>query len=412
MELSNEGRILYVSMADVSQPNGPGVNEREFLLSLFERLGDRAHAILPSPQWDCEELDHSRIDYYHNPKRWDLIGFLRQQLELYRLLKRFDLSGRHDLVVARLSLVPLAFWMWSLRGFPFAVKTLGAVQGFTRNPGLKGLIARLLAPINGLLFRSIIRRAIAVDCCTETHYREHLKDYSLPLERLQVIENATNVKRFSASKQGDARSQLGLSQFSPVLGFVGGSPADRGGQQMLNIASRLKEQFPQIGVVIVGDDRGGQLEGLMNELDLQEHVALPGLVAYEEIPLYVNTFDVGFALDRPERMVKTGNSYQKVRQYLACGKPVVTYVEEESDLNKHSLVESVHPDDEERLVQATLRVLRRDPAMQREHAVRSAKFVQERLSTEFTLAKRLRFWTHRLAVRRSPHQQVRLSPAE
>lgn len=412
MELSKEGRILYVSMADVSQPNGPGVNEREFLLSLFQSLGNRAHAVLPSPRRSCGEIDSLRVDFYHNPSRWDLIGFFRQQIALYLLLRRLERRADFDLVVARLSLLPFAFWLWSLRGNPFAVKTLGAVQGFTRNKGVKGILARTLAPLNGQLFRSIISRATAVDCCTETHYREHLKDYTIPPEQLQVVENATNITRFAPVEQEAAKEKLGFSQFSPILGFVGGSPADRGGQQMLRIAANIKDKYPNLGVVIVGADRDGVLAGMADKLGLQDRVVLPGLVAYEEVPTYVNSFDVGYALDHPERIVTTGNSYQKVRQYLACGKPVVTCVEQGSDLKQHALVESIHPDEEQLLQDATIRLLDRDELERAEHNVRAIQFVRERLSTQFTLAQRLCFWSRRLSSKRSLPTQFRLSPAE
>ena len=396
MDLVHSGRILYVSMADVSQPNGPGVNEREFLLSLYEQFGDRMHAVLPSPKRDCDEIDYDRSTLYPNPSRWDLFGYLRQQWVLYRLLQKLSKTGGYDLIVARLSLLPIAFWLVSWYRFPYVVKTLGAVQGFVRNQGLKGLVAKGLAPLNGWLFHGIIKRALAVDCCTETHFHEHRKDYSLTEQRLQVIENATNVTRFIPQSSEAAKQSLGLSQFSPILGFVGGSPGDRGGQQMLSIASLLMTEFPELGVVIVGEDKAGELRERARKLKLLDRVVLPGLVAYEQIPAYVNSFDIGYALDRPERMVTTGNSYQKVRQYLSCGIAVVTCVEEKSELQQQSLVESVHPDDLEALVSATRRLLRRDQRGRAQHAVRAPEFIKKRLSTQYTLSKRMEFWSLRL----------------
>ncbi|MEX0611876.1 MAG: glycosyltransferase [Pirellulales bacterium] len=396
MNLAEQGNILYVSMADVTAPNGPGVNEREFLLSLYERLGDRVHAVLPLPRRCCDEIDRARTTFYAHPRRWNIVGFLWQQAELYRIVKRMTSTARFDLIVVRLSVIPLAIYFLSRYNTRFAIKTLGDIQGFTQNRGLKGIVAKILGPINIWLFRRIVSRAIAVDCCTETHYRDHVKDFRLPEARLRVVENATNVARFTPGDPSAAKATLRLSRFTPVLGFVGGSPAERGGMQMLEVAAQLASDFPDLGVVIVGHDQGGLLKRRAKELGLEDRTALPGLVSYELIPTYVNSFDVGFALDRPERMQTTGNSYQKVRQYLACGKPVITCVEERSELVRQGLVESVAPDDLGALQSAVRKLLARDAGTRTRQGLIAVRFVRERLSTQFTLAQRFEFWDQQL----------------
>jgi glycosyltransferase involved in cell wall biosynthesis len=379
-------------MVDVTAPNGPGVNEREFLLSMYDRLAGRMHAVLPAPRRACDDLDLTCTTLYSNPSRWNIFGFLWQQIMLYRIVRRLTSANRYDLIVVRLSLLPLAFHRLSKRSTPFAIKTLGEIQGFTANRGLKGIVAKALGPANSWLFRKIVPRAIAVDCCTQTHYRDHLNDYDLRDECLMVVENATNITRFRPGDPDEAKSRLGLSRFSPILGFVGGTPADRGGTQMLDVAARLTRDYPNLGVVIVGDDKGSILKRRAKELGMDDRTSIPGLVPYETIPDYVNSFDVGFALDRPERMRTTGNSYQKVRQYLACGKPVVTCVDERSELVQQDLVESVAPGDLAALERATRKLLSRDPAMRQRHTARATEFVRERLSTQFTLGQRLEFW--------------------
>jgi glycosyltransferase involved in cell wall biosynthesis len=327
-----------------------------------------------------------------------MIGFLQQQLELYRVVNRLMSTERFDLIVVRLSILPLAFLLLSRSKMPFAIKTLGDVQGFAQARGIKGLVAKILKPINGWLYRQIVPRAVAIDCCTETHFHDHLKDYDLPQERLAVVENATDVLRFFPTDPHVAKASLGLSRFSPVFGFVGGMPADRGGMQMLDVAARLKRDFPNLGVVIVGDDYRGILASRTAELNLVNQVVLPGLVPYELIPSYVNSFDIGFALDRKERLQMTGNSYQKVRQYLACGKAVITCLNVTVPLVTERLVETVAPDNVAEIEQAVRRLLARDFADSSRHAERAIRFVRERLSTQYTLQQRLEFWDRRLCA--------------
>ena len=57
------------------------------------------------------------------------------------------------------------------------------------------------------------------------------------------------------------------------------------------------------------------------DLQVAERIRLEGYVPFEKIPQYVNSLDVGVSISiREDRQV---NSELKVRQYLACGKPVV-----------------------------------------------------------------------------------------
>jgi glycosyltransferase involved in cell wall biosynthesis len=408
MNFQDKLRILYVSMADVSQPNGPGVNEREFLLSLYARLGTRMHALIPKPARPCTELDPSRTTFYRNPRRWDLVGFLLQQRELYRQIRYLSSASPFDLMVVRLSLLPLGCAWLGERTLPLAIKTLGEVQGFTQNRGLKGAIAKLLGPPNAALFQRIVKRAIAVDCCTERHYYDHLHDYALDPEKLLVVQNATNVTRFYPGPVRDARTTLGFNHFDPVIGFVGGSPAERGGMQMLELAVRLRDSFPRLGIVIVGKDTNGSLQRRARELHVEDRALITGEVAYEEVPTYIRAFDLGMALDRPSRWQLTGNSYQKVRQYLACGKPVVTCIEPESELVRQGFVQPVPADDLAAIEHAVRSLLARTSSTQEAFTERAARFAREHLSTELTLDQRLQFWGQRLdESRRNPSSHRR-----
>ena len=397
MKFKDHGRILYVSMADVTLPNGPGVNEREFLLSLYERLGDRMRAVVPKPLQECAELDPSRTFFYRNPRRWDLVGFLSQQLQLHSLVRRLHLQTPFDLIVVRLSVLPLAFYSLCRKPIPFAIKTLGEVQGFTQNRGVKGVIAKIAGPANGHMFRSIVSQAIAIDCCTETHFHEHMRDYQMSPGRLLVVQNATNVKRFRPGDPNSARKSLGLDRFQQVIGFVGGSPVDRGGMQMLELAVRLREHFPRLGVVIVGRDSAGVLRRRATELGVEDRAVITGEISYEDVPAFVNCFDLGIALDRPSRWQLTGNSYQKVRQYLACGKPAVTCIDPDSELVREGLVHSVTANDLESIESAVRRILSRSSAVRDEFSERAARFARAKLSTEVSLDQRLEFWERRLA---------------
>lgn len=396
MDLNTSGRILYVSMVDVSQPNGPGVNEREFMVSLLRKFGDRVHVLAPTPGTVCPDINVRQTTFYRNSSTRSPLGFLRRQFDVKNKLQRLLAEQSFDLVVARVGVLPLGFYLARRMNVPYAVKTFGAIQEFTNNSGLKGLICKSLGGLNLFLFRGIIDRALAVDTCTDVSFQLHEKEFGLSSDRLLFQENAANVERFHPQEISECRSALGIEHLDPVLGFVGGYPVDRGGMEMLDVASRLLGQYPRLGVVIVGGIGADRLRRRAKELGMEDRVIIPGQVPYDEIPRYVNSYDVCFALDRPDRFRRVGNSYQKVRQYLACGKPVITCIADDAALSRENLVESVDANDLDTMEAITRRFLGRDERARRLHAERAVTYARKYLSSEVALNRRVDFWNERL----------------
>ena len=56
MDLRTAGRMLYISPADVSVGNGPGVNENEFIHALYAAASERAHFLVPRPIEPVDDL--------------------------------------------------------------------------------------------------------------------------------------------------------------------------------------------------------------------------------------------------------------------------------------------------------------------------------------------------------------------
>ena len=73
--------------------------------------------------------------------------------------------------------------------------------------------------------------------------------------------------------------------------------------------------------MILGDDP--DLASLINSYkDDGFLVFSPGIVSYSDIEKYIKKISIGFSFYEPLAVDLVGNASQKVRQYLACGKPV------------------------------------------------------------------------------------------
>jgi hypothetical protein len=95
--------------------------------------------------------------------------------------------------------------------------------------------------------------------------------------------------------------------------------------------------------------------------------------------------------------LQVGNANQKIRQYLACGKRVVTCLPGDSFLTREGLVRNVPADDLDSLMDATRELLGWNEEAIRRQRERSVAYARRHLSTEATLNRRVDFWNRRLA---------------
>ncbi len=319
--LLEDGRILYISSTDISIGNGPGVNEREFILTLHELIGDRAHFLIPRPEKTVAEIP-TEVCTYTLPYKRHPIQYWSHSLSMVRKANKLLSQRKFDLIVMRLSLFPVSsLGLTSFHRIPYAIKTLG-VGPLNVLDEKGGRIGSSLNKLNHRMFKHLIPNAIVTDTDSTLHV-EVLQDIlGVKPHSIVWIDNTVNVKRFFPSSSEEAREELGLAQFDPIIGYIGSRPWERGGMQLIKSAPQLLKKYPNLGVVIIGS--GIELEGMRQraeDLNISDRIRLEGYVPFERIPLYVNSLDVGVSISlREDRQV---NSELKVRQYLACGKPVV-----------------------------------------------------------------------------------------
>ncbi len=141
-------------------------------------------------------------------------------------------------------------------------------------------------------------------------------------ERILVLPNAVDPKRFGAAHDGIAvRERMDLNG-SFVVGFCGSLKPWHGVHRLLAAAARAAAEVPELRVLIVGDgpDRPA-LERQARDLGIEPRVRFVGAVAHEAVADYLAACDV---LSAPyEPMEGFYFSPLKVAEYLAVGRPVV-----------------------------------------------------------------------------------------
>lgn len=313
-------KILYFSFIDISLPKGPSVNEREFILSLAKTLKHKVHFVIPKPQYPItDELPLENISFLRRAKIQQIGKKMRQQIQAVRVISKLIKEKEFDLMIIRGGLFGFSIRQITTKNkLPYAMKTAGSGKFNVFKE--KNFLIQSLYPLNQRVFKKIINDAVAVDVVS-TIQKESLEKITGAKGKIHFIDNGVNTDRFYIKDKAEVRKMLGLSHFKQIIGYVGGSPWERGGLQIIESMPYLLKQYPDLGGVIVGG--GEKMDILYNrakELAVEKHIVFVGVVPFEVINDYINTFDIGISQLYKD---KQGSSEQKVRQYLACGKPII-----------------------------------------------------------------------------------------
>lgn len=395
IDFAKAGEILYVSSVDVSLGNGPGVNEREFITALHSAIGPRAHFLVPEPAGPVADLPLSACTFSLPHHRHHPLHFAAHSLSKTRRAREL-LARRHfDLMVFRLDVLPLATLLIT-RGqrTPYALKTLG--QNSVKILGERGgWLGRRLERINRRMVRQVVSGAIVADSVTDLQADYLAGELGVDRGQIVCIDNAVNMERFRRTDPALARAELGLEGYDPIIGYVGSRPTERGGMALVEAAARLLPRYPQLGVLIVGDGPGmDSLTARARELGVDDRCVLTGQVPFDTVPIHINALDVAVSIS--ELADRRAASELKVRQYLACGKPVVISPGGNEFVALEELGSVVDASDREAIAAALDRWLASSPPQREEFALRAESYMQRHLSMEHAIARRFALWEERL----------------
>ena len=408
-DLFKNGRILYASSVDISLPKGPSVNEREFCWGLHKLLGDRISYLIPTPRKNINELLEYQVHFlkkcdYRNPCQ-----FLLHQMDFSKKFRYTVASKKFDIIVTRLGLLPIGFYIGvQALDIPFVIKHLTASFDLTSIEDNKIIkyIKRTVSIMSKAVTSKIVKTTLAVDTPTMAHFQAIVRSYKMDPDAIMLIENAINTARFRLIDKYAARAKCSLDRFDPIIGYVGGRPWERGGEEMLSVAPKIIKRFPNAGFVIVGGGNGlDPLVKRIHKAGLGKYFHCPGIVDYDDVPVYINAFDIGIAFPRAYRFNLVGNSNQKIRQYIACGKPVVTTPGDNDFITNNKLGSVVNTKDIEGIVDALLRWLSLNENERKNHAYKSVAFARENFSIEKAVSKRIEFWNYWLGKKTERDRQ-------
>ncbi len=152
--------------------------------------------------------------------------------------------------------------------------------------------------------------------------KERLTGVGLSPEKVTVIRSTPILE--AMAPDADWGAGIEIPKGYPVVSFVGGSGPHRGIDVLLRAVPKVTQTFPEAQFVIVGDHLGREsyLSGLIQKLDIQENVYLPGKVSYGQALRYMQHCDMGVIPHRNNPHINT-TVPNKLFDYMFFGKPLV-----------------------------------------------------------------------------------------
>jgi glycosyltransferase involved in cell wall biosynthesis len=165
-------------------------------------------------------------------------------------------------------------------------------------------------------------RASDVVACVSDEVAAELGRFGVPDDRIVVTPMAVDADRFSPEVSGDAlRRQYGFGD-AFVIGWTGSFRGFHGLDLALRAFADVSSSLPSARLLLVGEGaERGAMEELATELGIADLVVFTGGVSHEQVPEMVAAMDVAVVTARP------GDDFHysplKMREYMACAKPVV-----------------------------------------------------------------------------------------
>jgi glycosyltransferase involved in cell wall biosynthesis len=161
-------------------------------------------------------------------------------------------------------------------------------------------------------------------CTHNEALRRYCIDRGASPDRSSIVYPGIDTGRFyPAPPDQILQKKLGIQPADRVLLFMGTIFRFSGLNELLVELRSTFHTYPSLKFLIVGDGEDfAQLLQLVNKLDLQHQVLLPGRIEYDLLSDYIRLGHVALLPFRPE-LVTNGALPGKVLQYLACGIPTI-----------------------------------------------------------------------------------------
>ena len=288
------------------------------ILELFNNLNKLTQVYLFSPKSNINIIKIKNSKYILKlaiPK----LGVLVYEISLFLKLAYYCNRIGFDIIYTRISnltIIPLI--ISKICGIPFVVEVNGFLirerkESYPYKFDVNLVLTKLCEIINYKYANKII-------VVTQNIKKEIRKTYNVTDEKIVVIENGANTDLFRPMSREGVMNELNLNGNYNYIGFSGSFADFHGLDDLLKSAPLVLKKKSNTKFIFVGDGLMKEsIIQMVKDLNLMDNFVFINRVPYEEVPRYINAFDVCVILKKKD----IPGSSLKLWEYMACGKPVV-----------------------------------------------------------------------------------------
>lgn len=317
--------ILFLTLdVNIKSKTGDAVHIRELALSLA-KLGNEISLVAPYTYDKSDELK-SLLNQRNIHMFFNKPGRHFRNLSTVLFCRKIAKSQESNIIYERRFSPKIGYALNKILKIPFIVEINGLKdkEMELQNMPVKSSITP--RKLKKWIWRGFFKSAGRIVTVSYGLKKALSEEYGLQSEKIIVIFNGANIDLFKPMNRNKCLKELGFDNKSRYIGFVGNLVPWQGVDQLIKIAPMILEKIPDIRFLIVGDGiMRHELENLANELGIKDKIIFTGFVPHEDVPKYINAFEVCVApFSGIERNVKYSFSAIKLYEYMACGRPVVT----------------------------------------------------------------------------------------
>jgi len=366
---------------DFSKDDAPKIHFLNLALN-FTKLGWKTKAVIYSPEKElCEKEKKSiNMNFVPNPLLGNKFGRIVKYLLIVPFIIVEIFSFKPQIIYFRFS--PPAFLYLLViklcRFFSFNYKVIvefndwvSEQRAIQKESEFKVKIIEYLQVKSAYL--SDFVRVVA------TGIKSRLESYGISSAKIFIVENGTDLNHFEVINKTKAKNNIGLDPDLFYVGFIGNFAVWQGLTHLLRAIPEVLKVHDNVRFLLVGD--GPEMPKIREKVAKleTEKIILTGSVPYKDANFYINAFDIGvapFIKKRNDGMV----SPMKIRDYAACGVPIVT-----TRIRGLEMVEEegigilVPPDDSESLIKGITKLIE-DRNSRKKFGMKGREVAEEKFS--------------------------------
>ena len=304
-------KILYLALVELEIPSGPTVHTLN-LMKGFKQINTHVRLLCPKPSKDIEDIKDFDCSFLPFFGYSTLRLFLFNVLSCFYVIKNF-ITYKPDILYLRDRPGNIfAIICAKIFRIPYFIEMNGVLDAdFANNRKIhRYLRNKQFAWAKGLIFN-----------CYQL-LDQYFEAFYCIKNKTTVVTMHVDCDIFKTLSKNECRQKLNIQSDTFVIGYVGGFSPRHNIEILKELLLELEKQNIDAMLLLIGDtfDKARK-EALLDGLQ-EDQIRITGWLSHEELSLYINTMDIGTALVK--NIDGNGSlSFLKVKEYLACGVPVI-----------------------------------------------------------------------------------------